>query len=395
MRKIIKILLVVLFLFNCAGKVGSKKNERNRGKIHYKAQSKIDENKNFGIQVSLNLPNSLFVFQKINNQFECQYQLSIAIIDTLGNRIFHHTWQEKKSVDYFEETRSEAKSIPTGHFFKVDPGKYSISILIEDLDSKYRWHKKIPIQNYNSDFISPILLIPENLASTNKNFAGNVIPEKSDKIQLQIPYNFSEIETNSYLAITGINDEETVIEDSVFVEKNANNIIYEIQLSEFWMGKLKLYFNYGKISEELSLILPGKNTLYWKNINTTVQIMSYILTAKEIRELKDLSKNEKIVFIKNYWKTMDPTPETEKNEVMNEFFDRVQYSSNNFAEFGPGWQSDRGRIYILYGPPEHVEISNQNNQGYKYEIWHYPSGKQFIFLDEGMFGNYRLYREVN
>ena len=123
--------------------------------------------------------------------------------------------------------------------------------------------------------------------------------------------------------------------------------------------------------------------------------MSYILTAKEIRELKDLSKNEKIVFIKNYWKTMDPTPATEKNELMNEFFDRVQYSSNNFAEFGPGWQSDRGRIFILYGPPEHVEISNQNNQGYKYEIWHYPSGKQFIFLDEGMFGNYRLYREVN
>ena len=42
-----------------------------------------------------------------------------------------------------------------------------------------------------------------------------------------------------------------------------------------------------------------------------------------------------------------------------------------------------------------VELANQNNQGYKYEIWHYPSGKQFIFIDEGMFGNFRLYREIN
>ena len=82
---------------------------------------------------------------------------------------------------------------------------------------------------------------------------------------------------------------------------------------------------------------------------------------------------------------MDPTPKTEQNEVMEEFFDRVEYTSSNFPELGPGWQSDRGRVYILYGPPEHVELANQNSQGYKYEIWHYPSGKQFILIINTMF----------
>ena len=123
--------------------------------------------------------------------------------------------------------------------------------------------------------------------------------------------------------------------------------------------------------------------------------MSYIFTSKEYRQVRELSKKEKIDFVKDYWKKLDPTPETELNEVMDEFFQRIEFSSSNFSELGPGWQSDRGRVYIIFGPPEHIEMTNQNNQGYKYIIWHYPSGKQFIFIDEGMFGNYQLFREIN
>ena len=63
-----------------------------------------------------------------------------------------------------------------------------------------------------------------------------------------------------------------------------------------------------------------------------------------------LSCAEKVEYIKNYWKLMDPTPDTQKNEVMDEFFSRVDYVSLNFSEIGPGWQSDRGRTYIIYGP---------------------------------------------
>ena len=123
--------------------------------------------------------------------------------------------------------------------------------------------------------------------------------------------------------------------------------------------------------------------------------MSYIFTSKEYRQVRNLSKKEKVAFVKDYWEKLDPTPETELNEVMDEFFQRIEFSSTNFSELGPGWQSDRGRVYIIFGPPEHIEMTNQNNQGYKYIIWHYPLGKQFIFIDEGMFGNYRLFREIN
>ena len=67
--------------------------------------------------------------QKNDEKFEANYQLSLAILDSNKNQIQHHSWQETKSVSFFEETRSEAESISTGHFFNVNSGKYSISIL--------------------------------------------------------------------------------------------------------------------------------------------------------------------------------------------------------------------------------------------------------------------------
>ena len=393
MRNLFSILLV-LFFINCAGNANKSRNNKHRGKIYFTAQSQI-VNDRFGISVNLNLPNSLFVFQKKDNQFEASYQLSIAILDSIEKQIQHFSWQESKSVTFFEETRSEAESIPTSHFFDVIPGKYSISILIEDLDSKYRWHKNIPLKDYKSDFISPILVNPDNINSQHSGYVGNIIPNKTEKINLEISFNFTELTRDSNIFIRSMNDGEIIHSDSIYIKKNSNTINYRMEISEYWMGDLELNFKYGKISEDLLLILPGRNSQYWKDINTTIRIMSYILTSTEIRELKELPKIDRIIFLKEYWKSLDPTPKTEQNEVMDEFFERVDYTASNFSEFGQGWQSDRGRVYILYGPPEHIEMTNQNNQGYKFEIWHYLSGKQFIFIDEGMFGNYRLYKEIN
>ena len=80
---------------------------------------------------------------------------------------------------------------------------------------------------------------------------------------------------------------------------------------------------------------------------------------------------------------------------MVEFQARVTYSIENFSNISPGWRSDRGRIYINYGAPSFTEISQQNNRGYSYLVWFYPSGKQFVFVDEDGFGDFRLVKEVN
>ena len=390
-HNLIYIISLLLFVLNCASNNQIQRKNYQK-KIEYKAIPKISKEGKFGVNVLLNLPNSLFVFQKTKNNFEANYQISISVLDSTKKQIEYYSWKEKKNVEYFDETRAEAKSISTEHFFELVPNKYMFSILIEDLVSKYRWQKKLKLKDYSEEFLS-VLLISDS--HRKEEFSGEYISEKTERIKLKISHNFLSFNKDSLLYIKVINKNEVVLIDSIEVKTTPDIFDHDIEVSEYWVDELDINLNYKNISENLKLNLFKNNSLYWNDINNTIQIMSYILSSSDIQKLKDFSKSEKVEYIKNYWKLMDPTPDTQKNEVMDEFFSRVDYVSLNFSEIGPGWQSDRGRTYIIYGPPEHIEITNQNNQGYIFETWHYNSGKQFIFIDEGMFGNYRLYREIN
>lgn len=60
-------------------------------------------------------------------------------------------------------------------------------------------------------------------------------------------------------------------------------------------------------------------------------------------------------FINDFWEKRDPDPSTEKNEFREEFYRRIEFADRHFMEGIPGWKTDRGRVYILLGPPDKVE----------------------------------------
>ena len=107
--------------------------------------------------------------------------------------------------------------------------------------------------------------------------------------------------------------------------------------------------------------------------------------------IKSLEKNKENLFY-SLWKDMDPTPETEHNELMDEYYKRVSYANENFDGWKDGWETDRGMIYILFGPPDQVERTNPSmSNSTLYQIWTYNRiNKQFIFKDQNGFGDFRL-----
>jgi len=94
----------------------------------------------------------------------------------------------------------------------------------------------------------------------------------------------------------------------------------------------------------------------------------------------------------NYWKKLDPTPETEYNELMTEFYTRVDYTLKNFSTISgiKGIQSDRGKVFIKYGKPDKTERSS-NLQGKVVETWIYDKlHRKFVFVDEDGTGEFSL-----
>ena len=93
----------------------------------------------------------------------------------------------------------------------------------------------------------------------------------------------------------------------------------------------------------------------------------YILLVKEDQEYKALETDaQRAAFIEVFWAALDPTPGTAVNERRVEFWKRVEAADREFQEgLAPGWKSDRGKVYILVGPPDERQ---QKGPG---EIWWY------------------------
>ncbi|MGO9168830.1 MAG: GWxTD domain-containing protein, partial [Candidatus Sulfotelmatobacter sp.] len=82
----------------------------------------------------------------------------------------------------------------------------------------------------------------------------------------------------------------------------------------------------------------------------------WIITDEERAAFKQLSNDEeRDNFIEAFWQRRDPTPDTEENEYKEEHYRRIAYANEHFAAGIPGWKSDRGRIYIMYGPADEVD----------------------------------------
>src|SRR6185436_10406611 len=98
----------------------------------------------------------------------------------------------------------------------------------------------------------------------------------------------------------------------------------------------------------------------WMNEDVT-----YILTDEERATFKRLQNDEeREQFIENFWLRRDPTPDSIENEYKEEHYRRIAYANERYASGIPGWKTDRGRIYILYGKPDEI---NDHPSGGTYE----------------------------
>jgi GWxTD domain-containing protein len=136
----------------------------------------------------------------------------------------------------------------------------------------------------------------------------------------------------------------------------------------------------------------------------------WIITDEERAAFKQLSNDEeRDNFIEAFWQRRDPTPDTEENEYKEEHYRRIAYANEHFAAGIPGWKSDRGRMYIMYGPADEIdahpsggsyerpmEEGGGETSTFPFETWRYRYlegiGQEVIieFVDTCMCGDYHM-----
>ena len=137
--------------------------------------------------------------------------------------------------------------------------------------------------------------------------------------------------------------------------------------------------------------------------------VAYIITSEERQAFKRLQNaEEREQFIEQFWLRRDPTPDSIENEYKEEIYRRIAYANQHFASGFQGWKSDRGRIYIIFGPPDErnqhaggryerrIAEGGGSTQAYPFETWRYRhiedigTNIEIEFVDKTMTGEFRM-----
>jgi GWxTD domain-containing protein len=136
----------------------------------------------------------------------------------------------------------------------------------------------------------------------------------------------------------------------------------------------------------------------------------YIITDEERASFKKFTTDdEREQFIEAFWERRNPNPGSPENEFKEEYYRRIAYANEHYASGIPGWKTDRGRIYITWGPPDEIdshpsggtydrppEEGGGETSTYPFEQWRYRYiegiGNNIIleFVDPSMSGEYHL-----
>lgn len=377
----------------------------------------------YDVYYSYEIPYSQLFFQKQNGTFLGGLKVNLEIKNDDGSFIKREFDERKIIVSNFDETNSRHLFLNGIIHLKLPQSNYKVSAVIIDLTSKRE--RKLPPNDFKvSDSVKilhPIVVEAEKfLCDSTKSYTlvnnSSSVPFNKPNSQMIIPVTDTTI-NSLHLKFRNNGDEAEVLSTKLTEGIIAGMEIKECEgnllLTNSEKGNKIKYFVIPKVSAKLDEgifeleIIPNdsekekevfKINSIWigkpfslRDPEEAINILKYIENDKLVSELLDNNKDHQSA-LNAYWAKFDPTPDTKYNELMDEFFKRVDYSEMHFRSIGGdgGVKSDRGKIYLKFGEPDSIERYN-DSYGKVIESWFYKSSnKKYLFVDKNGTGTYTL-----
>ena len=368
----------------------------------------VDDPEKVGFDVLVEVMNDMLLFVRDKGKFRASMELTLTISDKKHDTLTRKVKHVSREVDDFEPTNSKRDFVVTPFSLELDPGKYKVKVQLEDLESRQRRsvEKEVILAKSAGDLIdiSDIILA----CSSQLDTAGHL------PIYLTVSGLVSKPSASLYCffdlkrwSVSG----DCQIRLSV-VDKSGKpcyadslSIIGGSEISSYFMRIPTENLNFNRYKAFIEAGCGGSvvsrqaefrvdfHGLPWiiGDLDQAVDQLRYVASNEEIKRLKnEFPSRREEAFIK-FWNDKFPVENELVNGKMVEYYNRVQIANQNFSNNRAGWETDRGRIYIIYGQPDEVERNDADVGSVTYEVWYYNrQNKRFIFRDEFGFGEYRL-----
>lgn len=346
------------------------------------------------VELHITLKISQLVFVKSGQNYKGETELSLYIFQK-DKLIRSFSFNNTFFASEYEQTTKDSTIRVNPLKVILAPGSYRVLLKALDKNSgkEAKLDTTIAIPRFTQEniWISSILLYKndDSLPSVD-----NIFPISTDSIRY-----FAEIyypdQKELKATIRLFNARGTYYVDEKKAEKGI--ITGKININTIPPGsyivELIVTDGFKKLKKETNLSISLEPERFIEiDLESYLELLSYIASSSEIDAIKQAEEKDKLRMIDELWKKRDPTPNTSKNEAKDEFFERVKYANDHFTGLRDGWRTDRGKIYIIYGPPDEVESHPFDINSPPYEIWYYYAQRtKFVFIDKNNNGEYELY----
>jgi GWxTD domain-containing protein len=360
--------------------------------------------------------NAVGAGEQLTEQYMAEYEFSLEIFTGKNSKNKSVASRyEKFSIVRDAAGYNHKKSEKRWHNFEValENGEYYWWLEFKDLNSKRGIIRNglIEVKTGTDWSVSEIWIVsdPDTLAPDPLDFKR--MSEFSAGSGTQNLWAYYELRAKTDLTLdlktTIYNNRNTEVysrTQTKVLSAGVSQKLTDIGFSRIGSGKFKVIleasiFGASKPSKKKNTLITRESIFYvrWKNspatpydLDIAVEQLRYILPVKKFKEMKFSPMGHKKTLFENFWKSVDPSPENEDNELMREYYRRAEFSDVRFSwsRFS-GWRSDRGRIYMRFGDPDQIERHSGDLDNPAWERWYYDeSGEEYLFIDRHGFGDY-------
>lgn len=315
------------------------------------------------VLVGVSLPNSALRFLRQDDAFRAEYGVELLFMTEDSAIVRRETTREAVRVATFAETSRMDESVVFQHAVALAPGRYIVRLGISDLNSARGFGASGRIDVPSFDGVAAAISSPLLVHEAQGRAARDVPPSLVLNPRLTVPFGTATalLYLESYgVAAAGvriIDDGGVTAWSGTAAFEGAGPVrhaLVEIPTGTLPLGRVWIEVD-GTPEVRRPLVLTISDQWMVASFDDVLQFLRYIAHPAEITALRDESPERRRAAWDEFWAVRDPLPATAANEFREQFFQRVRHATEAFRETGrPGWQTHRGEVFIVLGPPDQV-----------------------------------------
>lgn len=394
------------------------------------------------VEMYFSIPRERLKYELKDETYVAQFKLGVEIFlgDSLVSR---ESWQNVDRIDSLGAIQGQELFDQFSTF--LNEGMYHVRVTITDLE-----HAKtgllemdLPIQSFSSDSLEmgdiqmALRIVPDRNKSKFVKNGYNILPNPHRVYGPDWPILYYYCEIYNLSPLKGSVDSTYIVNIKLLdmnqhvirslppkIRKRQGSSAVEVGsavVANLVSGTYVLYFDVidvaraDTVSQEKSFLIYRPSDfadeeqpfiedrithtdesfgMTESELDILFEKLQYIADKDEKKLYKNFDLEGKKKFMVTFWRKRDPDLFTEVNEIKQEYFRRLAFADAEFS-FGTtkGWQSDEGRIYIIYGEPDQID-RYPNTMGQRpFQVWYYhniENGIEFVYVDKGGFGDLEL-----